>query len=183
MRSAFLLCNLLAACATANSGPTVVIVPYESDGRVEPWTRDDVGDIISGAEAWDDLGFLYLERDVNDVPYEAEMERCPRDWDAQHLTECAIPIGVTHEFGMIEKLGVVGLANRTDRIIIIDSRFHGNGLSAIAAHEFGHILLNTSRHLSTGQRGIMMPYMGPYLRPTTADLTLACEETGICVND
>ncbi len=171
------------ACAEANSGPTVVVVPYDSDGRVTPWTADQIEYAIEGAEAWDELGFLYVSRGPDDLPYEGEMERCPRDWSQQHMTECAIPVGITREAFLIERYGAVGLADRSAQTIVIDSRFDQIDLRGIAAHEFGHILLNTPRHLDAGQRGIMMPYMSGYLRPTRDDYRLACEATGICEGD
>ncbi len=183
MRSTLLLACSLLGCAEANSGPTVVVVPYESDGRVAHWTDEQVEFVMKGAEAWTELGFLYVNRGVDDYPYEQDMERCPRDWAQRYMTECAIPVGVTHEAFLIERYGAVGLASRADWTITIDARFEQNDLRGIAAHEFGHILLNTPRHLDAGQRGIMDPYMNGYLRPTGDDYRLACETTGICEGD
>lgn len=177
MRSVLLLCSL-AACASANSGPTVVVVDFPD----EIWTIADMESVQKGAEAWDELGFLYVRKDVDDFPYEGEMERCPRDWSRQHITECAIPVGVTKEDGLLEKTGAIGTSDRASGVITIDSRYTGELLRAIAAHEFGHILLNTSNHLPDGQWGIMQSHTSWYVRPTEWDYRLACDATGICAD-
>jgi hypothetical protein len=172
---------LLFACASANSGPTVVVVPYESDSRVEPWSKKDISYIEAGAEAWTKLGFLYKTVGPSDIPYEGSMQRCPRDWAEQDMTECTIPVGVTHEAFLIEDDSIVGYTDRANYIISIDSRFHEYDLQSIAAHEFGHMLLNTGRHLDVDQYGIMLPSMNQYTYPTHFDYKLACEETSICI--
>lgn len=174
MRLCSLLLALVSACASANSGPTVAVTVYGDEG----WSADDVAQMQRGAEAWDDLGFLYVLD-----PYEAlDMKICPRDWSIKDMTECKLRIGVTKVPGLAEKYGAAALSDRAAGTIEIDAKYSGLIFRHLSAHEFGHMLLNTGNHLPAGVYGIMMQGSDA-LYPSEADWALACVSTGICVGD
>jgi hypothetical protein len=171
LRSTAALCNLLAGCALANSGPTVAVTPFGA----EPWSEDDVSMVMEGARAWEDLGFLYVldPEELSDIPV------CPFDWSFKGLTECRIRVGVQRVPNDQLPPGAAAYADRSADIATFGADFHGRYLVHLGAHELGHILLNTSQHLGPHVPGIMQS--GSDLTvPTVGDWSLACVATSIC---
>lgn len=164
---------LQGSCASASSGPTVAITVFGD----EKWSPDDLIQLTDGSEVWDDMGFLY----VMDPNERLGTDVCPNDWFFKHKTECKIRVGITRVPRLLEEYGVVGLSDRANGTIEVDSRFSGLYLRHICAHEFGHILLNTGRHLPAEVTGIMQP-SGSEIYPSEADWALACVSTGICID-
>jgi hypothetical protein len=170
-----LLCSLLSACVVQepNHGPRVGITLFGSI----PWTEDDAEQIMLGATVWEPMGFIYY--------FDPEGDRstgiCPFDWYRLVEPDCKISVGVTKKYGLAEQYGVAAWADRAEDIIEIDARYYGDYLRHLSAHEFGHILLNTSWHLPAGVHGIMGQGNG-LIYPTKADESLACAATGICVD-
>jgi len=148
--------------------------PYVQLGLVGAWTDDDAARVADGDSVWSPLGFG-LEA------VELERADCPRTWyRAPRVTDCALRIAVEQRTGLHEQTGADGLADRDGRTVLIDARWHDFALVAIAAHELGHVLLDTGAHLPAGEAGVMAATAGAW-QPTEADWRLACDSLGICV--
>lgn len=158
---------LLASCATRPHGPTAVL-RFATPGM---WSPSDVEAVRRGASVWVRLGFRSF---VEHVPH---LPECPNDWHRRGITECAITVGVVRDPHLLEHEGVDGMASRERHEIIVDSRWDGWNLTALVAHELGHILLNTPRHLDPGDEGVMAK-AGAEWQPSQADERLACETVG-----
>lgn len=127
---------------------------------------------------WEELGFLY----VVDPSEQVDMQICPHDWSFKHMTECKIRVGVQQVPDSYLPPGTAAFSDRSTDVISIGARFHGEYLVHLGAHEFGHILLNTSQHLPAGVPGIMQSG-SDIIDPTPGDWALACVSTGICETD
>jgi hypothetical protein len=162
---------LLASCAHANPGPTVV-VKFSPDSNTA-----DQKSISDASAVWVKIGFLYAAN--------SSLPECPRIWykPPPPQQKCKITVAVTRAnmatmFG--EDSGIGAVTDRDQRSIIIDPKWHDFELIEIAAHEFGHLLLDCG-HLPAGQSGVMQA-KGASFTPTAADYALACSTLGICVS-
>jgi len=170
MRASVVVGVALAAmcgCASRPPGPTAVI-RFVNPGH---WSPVDVEAVRRGASVWVRLGFRSF------VEYVPHLPECPRDWYRRGATECQITIGVVRDQELLTRDGVDGMADRDRHEIIVDGRWSGWNLTALLAHEVGHIILNTGRHLTPGAVGVMAA-AGAEWQPTRADEALACETIG-----
>lgn len=120
---------------------------------------------VAGARAWVAIGFTVTTADL-------ELEACPRFWPSLHAYDCAIHIRVYAVDGLVESAGSEGIADRATRTITYD---RGSArVSAIGAHEVGHIVLDTPRHTQGGVMG------GAASVLRDQDRTLACEVARLC---
>jgi hypothetical protein len=158
MRLALLL---LVACASAPRGPTA-IVRFDAP---EEWSREDRAHIADGIEAWRDLGFEPL------VEQESKLPRCPNLWAASGRVDCVIVIGLRREPDMMTRYQARGMADRVTDTVLVDVTLYGKELAHVIAHETGHILLNTARHVGYG----VMDSVGWLRRLSAQDRQLACE--------
>ena len=161
----------LAACVHANPGPTVVL-KFSPDSNVA-----DQKSISDASAIWLKIGFLYAT--------DSSLPECPRIWykPAPPQRKCKITVVVTRAsmtkmFG--ENSEISAVTDRDQRGIVIDPKWHDFELIEIAAHEFGHLLLDCG-HLPAGQSGVMQA-KGASFTPTAADYALACATLGICVS-
>lgn len=165
---------ITASCSVScnvgsQSGPAVVI----TQGGSIPFSEDDITQIESGAETWSDLGLFYSDSEVY-------RNVCAYDWSFTGDTNCDIRVVVNKESGLVELYGVAALSDRAGDSIIFDSRFSGLYLRHLSAHEFGHILLNTSMHLPGKVRGVMSQGSSMVVL-SASDIALACVTTSICI--
>ena len=102
-------------------------------------------------------------------------ERCARNWHNTGPIDCAITIDVGRDPLLVEKFGTQALSNRGERTVLIDARLTDRDrLRVAAAHEIGHIILDTPRHTQGGIMGGSAWVMRP------VDFALACETIGVC---
>lgn len=160
-----------AACAHGNPGPTVVMKFAPDSSTV------DQKSISDGAAVWVKIGFAYAAS--------SSLPECPRIWykppppnRACKITVVVTRVSMEKMFG--EDSGFAAVTDRDQRSIIIDPKWHDFELIEIAAHEFGHLLLDCG-HLPAGQSGVMQA-KGASFTPTAADYALACSTLGICVS-
>lgn len=73
--------------------------------------------------------------------------------------------------------GVSGKADRESNIIVVRSDLETFRIASVVAHEAGHVLLNTHKHLD-GWGVMRTPSYGWELLED--DLDFACEEAGFC---
>ena len=113
--------------------------------------------VTQGANAWEKLGFHaqegvdgHLHVTVKFMEFEGELARYR------------------------------GLADRENNHIILSSSLSTLRLKSVAAHEFGHIILDTWKHLEEPQEGVMLGGAG-YTSLSSDDLELACNESGLCL--
>jgi hypothetical protein len=169
-----LVAAVLAACVHANPGPTVVL-KFAPDSNAA-----DQKSISDASAVWVKIGFLYAA--------DSALPECTRTWykpspPTTTQRKCKITVGITRAsmtkmFG--EDSGIGAVTDRDQRSIIIDPKWHDFELIEIAAHEFGHLLLDCG-HLPAGQSGVMQA-KGASFTPTAADYALACSTLGICVS-
>ena len=69
--------------------------------------------------------------------------------------------------------GYGGLANREKNRIILNTDLDDRCFKGAAAHELGHILLDTSRHLDSGDHGVMASPLECTTRLSDGDFELA----------
>jgi len=129
---------------------------------------------VTGANAWSRLGYSASFEDSGEL-------ECADVRDGLAGGPCQITIVVGRRLQLRERYGADGLADRTTRSILIDARWSSWNLIAISAHEIGHVLLDTGRHLD-GQRAIMGDPSAEW-DATPADYGLACETIGVCVEE
>lgn len=168
MKTLMLLALTLAACTDAPTMPVVHVIPWPG-AEVLP-------EYLEGADAWVELGYRATADDPG-------LPECPPFWYKFGVVDpstCQITVGVQRMPNLVEKLGASALADNASRTIIIDSRYTDWALLANAAHEFGHILLDTGHHLPAGEVGVMMA-SGAEWHVSTADYALACQTLGRCV--
>jgi len=161
---------LCAAACGPTRGP--IVVPH----FVGTWSADDQQRVVDGSGVWDQLGF-------GGAPSSA-LPECRRQWYlAPKTTQCKITVEVSRQ--TMDQLFVgdettSAVADQDHRTVIIDPKWHGWDLLAIAAHEFGHILLD-SHHLAPGKIGVMQA-KGALWTPTQDDYDLACSTIKICIH-
>lgn len=160
----------IAGCAHGNPGPTV-IVKFSPDSSAA-----DQKAISDASAVWLKIGFSYAA--------DSSLPECPRIWykppppnRACKITVTVLRASMASMFG--EDSGISAVTDRDQRAITIDPKWHGYELIEIAAHEFGHLLLDCG-HLPAGQSGVMQA-KGASFTPTAADYALACSTLGICV--
>jgi hypothetical protein len=175
--SVLVLVMVVSGCADNRPSAPQVKLVYQPG-----LTESDMEYFQAGVHAWSELGFELVE--------ESDLPKCPQHWYDEGITDCLITITV--ELQPIESDGVeyAGWADRPNRRVILNSRLNTRSYAAImefwatAAHEIGHVLLN-SGHLEDGQKGILSsPYnMGDDngTTPTQADFDRACEVLHICI--
>lgn len=160
------LALLLAATACTTEAPPpaplVSIVPDSAGPHVE---------YDQGLAAWARLGFTPGDNGVE----------CPRDWYVAGEVDCTITIYIALWPQFKERYGHDALTDRATRGVIIDDRYSGRLLVHLAAHEIGHVLLDTG-HLQPGQVGIMSGEGLTETKAWPADYELACESIGYCVS-
>lgn len=173
------LCTALALLSACGPGehppppdaPDLPDLPY-----VHVDAFDRAAEFVVAARIWSGLGF-----DAGDAP--SGLPECPRDWylaPPNQRGDCEISIVARIEPVLVEKTGSDGFANRVSRDIFVDDSLwiqHGPIYRAhIMAHEFGHVLLNTSAHTPTG---IMSSQATTFLSDDDRDV--ACQEIGVCL--
>lgn len=159
----------LAGCAE-RGGPDVVVELAADTPELERHY------IEAGANAWHELGFELVD--------ESALPECPHLWYQRDEIDCAIHAVVVREPIVVGDMEYAGATDRGARRIILSTRLttdsydHKLELWAVAAHEFGHLLLNTSTHLPDGVGVMSSPPHG--FDPTDADYELACSAIGVC---
>lgn len=147
----------VTACAD-ETAPGVVVVTTDAPAHV-------LDDAIT---AWSALGF----HEGSDSDAE-----CAADWFVTGDVDCSIFISVEMDDTLIEEYRVGGLADVEGRRIWLYPA--AENLHALVAHEFGHVLLNTSEHIA-GRPAVMNGGPG-LLHATVADYQLACRTIGLCL--
>lgn len=155
---------VVAAACTHTYGPTAVL---HFEGT---WTAADREAARRGASVWAQIDFRYA-LDASPLP------ACPRDWYQRKVTACAIHVGLRWQPGLQADYSASGMTDRGTREILLDPQWHGWALTSIVAHELGHVLLDTARHLAAGLRGVMQAHTSTW-EPSAADRALACETIG-----
>lgn len=151
----------LLACAQAPS--PVIVVRFADD---KAWTPDERAAAIGGATTWVPIGFSYSDHD-------AQQPECRLSWPATS-DDCAITVGIVRDPQLRDGYGVDGTADRATNIATVDARWSGFDLTAIVAHEVGHIILNTPEHVADG----VMSARGARWNLTDDDRDLACATVG-----
>lgn len=154
-----------AGCAVdAPSMPVVRLTPplFEPRQEIEPADVD-------GARAWEAIGFT-VTTEASNLP------RCARRWyDAGGERNCELPIIIERSPIVLPEFGTQALANRGERHVLIDSSVTDYyALLVIAAHEVGHIALDTAEHTRGGVMG------GAAWTLKDVDYELACSSIGVC---
>lgn len=171
MRSTLALCNFLLGCATAVQAPTVAVTPFGG-----PWSEQDVADVMEGARAWESLGFEL----ILDPMEQSVIPLCPGDWHVAGPYDCRLRVGVRQVPDSDLPPGTAAYADRATDVISIGDRFHGRYLVHLAAHEVGHIILDTGEHLGPNTPGVM-GQGNDLIELTDADLDLACRSIHLCL--
>jgi len=150
----------IAACGACVADPkTHVRVVAEAD---------QLAGYVDGANAWTELGYAADFEDTGE----------PECHEVRDVG-CQITIVIQRRAGLRERYHADALTDRGTRTIIIDDRWSDWALLTLAAHETGHILLDTGRHAEPGKRAIMAAQTGTWsIQP--ADIALACETIGVC---
>lgn len=123
---------------------------------------------VKGAAAWSPLGF-----DVSADP--SGLDECGYSWHVFGELDCEITIGIRRDPLLREKHGTDASTSRPERIVTIDTEVPDADLQRIAAHEAGHILLDTADHTQGGIMG------GSAVTMQKVDRELACRTIGICI--
>ncbi len=119
---------------------------------------------VEGAQAWEAIGFRVAETSTAPI--------CPRDWAAQMLIDCQIAITVIWDTERTHG----GLANHELRRIRIG--IETSSVANVAAHEVGHLVLDTPDHLAPNRGVMSIGPTGAVL--TVADRVFACSHLGDC---
>lgn len=148
------------------------------DNRIppQPYVQVDVEEIpyqrewLHGARAWQPLGF-----EIRHEP--SPLPECDRRW-YEDTVDCQIIVRFVLEPHLIEHTGSDGAANRGLRRVYVDDSVLAQTSEyqlILAAHEVGHILLDTPRHTAGGIMGASSSSM------QDVDYDLACEAIGVCL--
>jgi hypothetical protein len=123
---------------------------------------------VEGARAWEAIGF--------EVVTEASgLPRCERRWYDADDRACELPITIERSALVLPMLGTQAFANRGTRHVLIDTSVTDElALLVIAAHEVGHIVLDTEQHTEGGVMG------GAASTLQHVDYALACSAIGVC---
>lgn len=94
-----------------------------------------------------------------------------------------LEIVLVTEDDLLLRTGTFGAASPEDRTVWLDVRLWGYSEETVikmAAHELGHVLLETKRHLPAGERGLMQPGTVNGTEVSEADWALACATIDYC---
>lgn len=140
---------------------------------------------LDGVNAWGALGFVSGVEDSG-------LPECDRAWYSDTFEpECQLTVHISLVPGLsdddVNGAEINGRADQDARTVEINARYTGDALHHVAAHEVGHILLD-SMHLDSYIKptweniGIMssMPSSPWVIEPTDNDYALACHTIGIC---
>ena len=160
----------LSACASACTSEVpalphvrVVGAAPSSDPRVFVQSGDEVGPaVVRGMRAWEAIGFDVSMEDFG-------LDECRPAWVVADGIDCQFTIGVVAEPGTVTR------SFRDLRVVYLDESMDDDRLLTAAAHEAGHILLDTATHT---RNGVMA---GRWPRLSDDDLALACESIGACL--
>lgn len=131
-------------------------------------TGDVTPGMLDGAAQWEQVGFSTAETDV--------LPECSPRWYVDGDFDCTITIAVEVRFAD----GFGGWANFHTRTIVIDPVMLEDAylLQSIAAHEVGHIILDSGVHLDFQA---VMNLSRVSATVTASDKILACSSVGMCV--
>lgn len=152
----------LFACVPSERQPTIVVLFADADA----WTPDATSAAIGGAATWSQLGFGYSD-------HETPQPECSLSWPSTS-DGCAITVGVVRDPNLRSQYGVDGTADRAINVVTVDARHAGFNLTALVAHEIGHIILNTRHHVTDG----VMSARSYRWNLTDDDRALACATVG-----
>lgn len=158
----------LAGCGACVSPPElphvrVVGAVPSSDPRVFGPSGEPVDpEVLRGVRAWEAIGFDVSSSDPG-------LDECPHGWVVGDELGCQFTVGV------VRSPGVSPHSLRSFRIMYIGTEAGGASLMVSAAHEAGHILLDTASHTPTG---VMSGRWGAL---SDDDLELACASIGACM--
>lgn len=157
------LIPLLAACS---QDPTVLIHFVAP----EKWSDEDRYYVLKVSESWEELD---LDFEFTDSPKRSATP-CLTGWYKVDQRDCTIDIGLFKTEGLIIDHRIRGYADRVYDEAHVDASLTSHELLHVTAHEIGHVLLNTGRHLQFTQYGIMRSG-GDATKASLYDLNLACE--------
>jgi len=125
---------LLSGCTTTEAHHVPVRIEVAVDAPRLP-------EYVDGANAWHELGYF--------ASYEASgLPECADVRDGLAGAECEVVLYVGRA-RVVEIYGARGITARDDygrRVSLLDVRYEGLELVALAAHELGHSLLDTGEH-------------------------------------
>lgn len=132
----------------------------------------ELAEYVDGANAWSQLGYL-ASFDATGLP---ECDDVREAFDGS--CEVVVYVGRGH---IVERFGAAGVTARDDqgrRVSLLDVRYSGLELVALAAHELGHSLLDTHEHVAD-PRAVMF-HASSNWTPQPDDYALACSSIGVC---
>lgn len=134
---------------------------------------EQLGAYVDGANAWSQLGYLASFEPTG-------MPACADVRDALAGDACEVVVYVARG-RVIENYGAAGVTARDNegrRVSLLDVRYSGLDLVALAAHELGHSLLDTSEHVA--DPAAVMFHASWNWTPQPDDYALACSSIGVC---
>lgn len=132
----------------------------------------ELAEYVDGANAWSRLGYL-ASFDATGLPDCADVRDA---FDGS----CEVVVYVARG-RVVENYGAAGVTSRDSegrRVSILDVRYSGLELVALAAHELGHSLLDTSSHVA--DPAAVMFHASVSWTPQPDDYALACSSIGVC---
>lgn len=133
----------------------------------------ELAEYLQGADAWSALGVV-ASFDASGLPECADV----RDAFAGEPCEVVLYVGRGR---VAEQYGARGVTSRDAygrRVSLIDASISGRELVAVAAHEFGHSLLDTGAHVAD-PRAVMF-HASTATTPAADDYALACSSVEAC---
>jgi hypothetical protein len=154
--------HLLTGCAVDELAPQPVV-------HLQAWHDQELAAAdVDGARAWEAIGFSIVTA-ASDLP------RCERRWYELGDVACELPITIERSPLVLPMVGTQAFADRGERRIYIDSSVTDYyELLVIAAHEVGHLVLDTAEHTRGGVMG------GAAWSLEDVDYALACSSIGVC---
>ncbi len=165
---------LLASCTapTLPDAPTLRAVYGDSVTEAHRATLQSAG------TPWLEFGFTFKSPSYAEAAADTSRPECRAAW---WLDTPACVITIIVEETAFSDPNTGGATYRAERLVLVNEGQHGLNLAAIGAHEYGHVLLDTPRHLPTGSSGIMAATLDTDFAITRADRALVCETTKICL--
>jgi hypothetical protein len=156
------LLTLLVGCAAQPTDGPIVKLVYTQAG-----VPSDVAAFTeAGASAWFGQGIAF---DAN-----ATGTECSLDWyDPGQTLPCVLTVRITYAAASSIS-NDAGITAHRDTTLAYE--LSGDALTAVAAHEVGHSVWNTSDHLAPGLDGIMAS-AAHGTTPTAADVAFASAKT------
>jgi hypothetical protein len=133
----------------------------------------ELAEYVDGANAWSGLGYLASFEPTG-------LPECEDVRDALAGDACEVVVYVGRG-RIIENYGAAGVTARDNegrRVSLLDVRYSGLELVALAAHELGHSLLDTGEHVAD-PRAVMFAASSNWT-PQPDDYALACSSIGVC---